>query len=188
MPVWCRAEAGENRAMKILFVRHAQAEERGHGKPGLDEERRIVTKGESATRALAVALERLRLRPKFIFTSPLVRSLQTAEILADHIKHAPDPIKTRALSPGASWADFKREIARHGAKLAGKKGRSVLLFAVGHQPNLSEMITEALCGEPSSFDFAKSACVGLAWEDDKPHGAPAVFFALEPDVAKRLAE
>jgi phosphohistidine phosphatase len=168
-------------------VRHAQAEDLGHGKPGLDENRCIVKRGVAATRTVALALEHLRLRPKMIFTSPLVRARQTAEILADHIKRAPDPIETRALAPGASWAEFKREIARHGAKLAGKKGDSVLLFAVGHQPNLSEMVMEALDGEASPFNLEKSACVGLAWDDDKPHGRPTVFFALEPDLAKRLA-
>ncbi len=173
--------------MKILFIRHAQAEELGHGKPGLDETRRIVKKGEAETRLLADALDRLGVRPKLLFTSPFVRAHQTADVLADRIRRCPDPKDTRSLVPGASWADLKREIARHGAELAGKKG-DVVLFAVGHQPGLSEMICDALGAKGKDFALGKSACVGLSWKDDKPYGTPEIFLALTVEQARTIAK
>jgi phosphohistidine phosphatase len=137
---------------------------------------------------VADALNRLGIRPKLVFTSPLVRSRQTAEILSERIKHAPEPVETQALAPGAGWAQLKREIARHGAVLAGRKAATTLIVIVGHQPGLSEMIIEALSGSPADFRFQKSACIGLEWEDDKPAGTPALFLALEPETARLVAK
>lgn len=175
--------------MKIVFIRHAVAEDLGRGKPGIDEQRRIVKRGATDTRILAGVLEQLRLRPKILFTSPLVRARQTAEIIAENVKRCPDPIVTEALAPDGDWAELRREIARHGDKLAGHKGsKDAILFAVGHQPNLTEMILEAMTGEPATIEMEKSTCIGLSWNDDKPLGIPSIFLALDQSMIRLLTK
>ena len=91
--------------MKIIFIRHALAEELGHGKPGLDELRRIVKPGATQTRHLALALGLLRLRPDILLTSPLVRARETADVIVENMKRCPEPLETDALAPEASWAE-----------------------------------------------------------------------------------
>ena len=175
--------------MKIIFIRHALAEELGHGKPGLDELRRIVKPGATQTRHLAVALALLRLRPDILLTSPLVRARETADVIAENMKRCPQPLETAALAPEGSWGDLRHEIARHGVQLAGRKGnKEAVLFAVGHQPNLSQMIMEALGSDPHEIRMKKSACVGLTWNDDKPQGMAGIFLALDPTLAKILVK
>ncbi|PKO19741.1 hypothetical protein CVU37_01725 [candidate division BRC1 bacterium HGW-BRC1-1] len=175
--------------MKIIFIRHALAEELGHGKPGLDELRRIVKPGATQTRHLALALARLRLRPDILLTSPLVRARETADVIMENMKRCPEPLETDALTPEGSWADLRHEIARHGVQLAGRKGdKEAVLFAVGHQPNLSQMIMAALGSDPHEIRMKKSACVGLSWNDDKPQGMAGIFLALDPALAKILVK
>ncbi|MBX7244235.1 MAG: histidine phosphatase family protein [Candidatus Sumerlaeaceae bacterium] len=173
--------------MKIVFVRHAEAEEKGQGIPGADEHRKLTKSGQREARAVGRVLNSLKMRPAMIFTSPLVRARQTAEILQGQIKRSPDPCDTRALAPEGTWVDLQREIARHGDLFAGKNPDKIVVFAVGHQPNLGRMITDALAGRNSGCILQKGACVALAWKDDKPQGAAEILFALTPDQAAVLA-
>lgn len=63
----------------VLLVRHGDAVD-GHGLP--DEARWLTEKGRVRTRQVAEVLEREGLRFERMFTSALVRAVQTAEILA----------------------------------------------------------------------------------------------------------
>ena len=172
--------------MRVLFVRHAEADELGHGIPGEDEKRPLTRKGRRQCEKLAAALEVLELKPRLILSSPLVRASETAEILSQNLKRAPEPIKTRSLLPAASWSDLKREIARHGDVLAGKRAKAAVVIVVGHQPNLAEMVAVALTGMVSEFKIAKGGCVGLEWNDDKPLGDADLFIALNEVMIAQL--
>ncbi len=65
--------------MRLYFFRHAEAE------PSLsnDFERRLTRRGTSRTEIAGQVLLRLGIKPQHIFSSPRIRALQTAEILAD---------------------------------------------------------------------------------------------------------
>jgi phosphohistidine phosphatase len=65
--------------MQILLVRHGDAVEHGARTDG---ERWLTPKGRLTTRAVAAALAAEQVVPSQIFTSPLVRAVQTSEILA----------------------------------------------------------------------------------------------------------
>ncbi|MCX7717702.1 MAG: histidine phosphatase family protein [Candidatus Sumerlaeaceae bacterium] len=173
--------------MRILFIRHAEAEEAGHGLPGLDEKRKLTKAGRKQMREMADALEHLRLRPTMILTSPLTRGKETAEVLCSRIRRAPEPVKTPALAPEARWHELRGDILRRTAPPGGRrKKRESVVFAVGHQPHLGEMVAEALAGRPGPVEIKKGGVVGLAWRDEDMTGGAEIFLALSPDMARAL--
>ena len=169
--------------VRLLFIRHAAATETGHGIPGLDERRQLTIEGRKQARNLGRILKALDIRPEAILTSPLVRACETAELIANEIRKLPALTETLALAPAAQWKDLKK-VVQEKTKTAGehkgtKKASDVWIFAVGHQPNLSEMAAAALTGKKMEFQFEKGACLGLAWKSDKLEGPPSVCLALD---------
>ena len=173
--------------MELYFIRHGEAEERGHGIPGEDAGRRLVRRGIKETRTVAQALDTLKVRPAVILTSPLVRARETAEVLADHIRHAPAPVEVGALAPGGRWSDVRKAVEQH-LKQARIRSKAVpCVFLVGHQPDMGRLILEACAGARGALDVSKSACVGLAWKSGTmEQGAARICLALEPDHAARI--
>lgn len=172
--------------MQILFIRHTEAEEAGHGVPGLDADRRLTRKGRRDAKSLGRLLDFLRLRPRLILASPYARTMETAELVCAESRKSPGVIPVKALEPGAAWGDLRNELARHGSRLAGQSSRDTWIFAVGHQPNLGEMVLAAM-GSRGELGLKKGACIGLNWNDDKPEGsATEVSLALTSDMVRRL--
>jgi phosphohistidine phosphatase len=67
--------------MKIIFVRHAQAQPRESGMA--DADRKLVKDGRQQARTTAKALAALGEQPEQVLTSPLARARETAEELID---------------------------------------------------------------------------------------------------------
>lgn len=64
--------------MKLYLLRHAHAEDGS----GDDHTRRLTDEGVHYSTLLGRLLKKLEVQPKHIYTSPRVRALQTAEIVA----------------------------------------------------------------------------------------------------------
>ena len=113
----------------LYLVRHAIAEERGPEYPD-DSKRPVSRRGCRRMKAAARGLATLTSDVDAILTSPLVRAVQTAEILSSALSDAPMSI-CPALAPDHEPADVARELAR----LAGKEA----IALVGHEPGLGEL-------------------------------------------------
>ena len=88
--------------MKVCFVRHGPAVPRGT--PGIEDDARPLTpEGRTRTREAARGIRALKLGIDGIWTSPLPRARETAEILARALR-LPKPEVTDLLRPGASPA------------------------------------------------------------------------------------
>ena len=88
--------------MELYLIRHADALALGERGITNDEERPVSEKGETQAAAAATALQSRRIALDKLFTSPLVRARQTAEIFL-RIWSKPELILETcdALSPGA---------------------------------------------------------------------------------------
>ena len=136
--------------VSILVVRHGQAVDEA---PGLGDSGRFLTgKGRKVTRKVAKWLaEKAERCPTEIWTSPLVRAVQTAEILAEYA-HLTDSVRVAAeLSPAS---DPRSVIAR----LAERRVEGTLAL-VGHEPGLS-MLATGLLGDVGWPGFKKSGVLG----------------------------
>lgn len=113
--------------MELILMRHGKAEERG-SRP-TDEERELTEKGREKAEAAAKGLAGMIKRdaPVTIWTSPITRARQTAEIVACEIKGAEIAAK-EALVHGDLEALHRdlQEFDREGT-----------LILVGHEPYLS---------------------------------------------------
>ncbi|MFO0760833.1 MAG: histidine phosphatase family protein [Byssovorax sp.] len=143
--------------MEIFLVRHAHALDEA---PGLgDTGRWLSERGRKITRKVGRWMAKgKKRRPAAIWSSPLVRAVQTAEILAAEVGYKGEVKAVGELSPGRDPGDLLLLL-----QSAGTEGPLVL---VGHEPSLS-LIAKALLGETSLPPFKKSGVLGLRYEEGK---------------------
>jgi phosphohistidine phosphatase len=158
--------------MKLYVMRHGAAEE--HADSGVDGDRALTPSGRERVRAVAKALVDASETPLTIVTSPLVRAVQTAEIVALVTKLG-DRDGTvsvrREVAPGGASAHFVRSLAGDGAKR---------VMVVGHEPDLSGLVSELLGSFGRAFD--KAMVVGLSLPADG--GRAGLRFVLEPKTLR----
>lgn len=113
--------------MQIYFLRHGEADWPDWKKS--DDERPLTKYGKREMREVAKFLERLKVRPGLVVTSPLPRAAQTAEIAADYLntKLRQDEL----LAPGFGMKELSTVLRRHRAKV---------LMLVGHEPDFTNVI------------------------------------------------
>ena len=126
--------------MKLYLVRHAEAIERSSTTP--DASRYLTTKGRLSFRKIARRARKAGAAPGVIFTSPLLRSVQTAEILAERLKHRGAVVVSNELSPGFDLRALRALLAD-----AGNPAEAAF---VGHEPDLG-YIAAALISVPGGF-------------------------------------
>src|SRR5437764_6692342 len=118
--------------IRIYLVRHGIAVDPAE-KGSLDDDARPLTaKGRRRFRRLARAFVQLGEPPDFIFTSPLVRAAQTAEILAGALRMSEVGVLDE-LRPEAGVGGLLTETGRR-----VKDEQSVAL--VGHDPQMTQLV------------------------------------------------
>src|SRR5437016_13679175 len=123
--------------MRLYFLRHGRADWTDWKKP--DDERPLTEFGKKEMRQVAKFLNRLKIQPDLIVTSPLPRASQTAKIAAEQLK-----TKLRedeALEPGFGISELRTVLKRHGSKI---------LMLVGHAPDFTGVLFE-FAGSPLYF-------------------------------------
>lgn len=152
--------------MIVVLVRHAHAIE---GAPGLaDADRWLSGKGRKVARKVAAWLAKPKRRPRVIWTSPLVRAVQTAEILAGACELDDAVSVSGELSPGRDPGDLLQALAAH-------QGASPIAL-VGHEPSLS-LIATSLLSDPSWGGFRKGGVLAVDWSGS---GKAARLYAMDP--------
>ena len=146
--------------MKLYLVRHAVAVERSGMTP--DASRYLTPQGRSAFRKIARRVRKAGIAPEVIFTSPLLRAVQTAEILAERLKHEGPVVVANELSPG-----FDDRALR--SLLAGAGNLAEAAF-VGHEPDLGDLAA-TLLSLRGGFPLRKGAVVALEVEGSARRGA-----------------
>jgi phosphohistidine phosphatase len=147
--------------MIIHIVRHAEAIERT---PDVPEEHRFLTRrGRRRFRKAAKSLATLGIDPDVILTSPLVRSVQTADILAEKLRYKRELIVAADLSPGFRPEGLDGLLKRY------PQADEVAL--VGHEPDLG-LVARSLFGEDSSLTLPKGGTISFKRSNDgagEPH-------------------
>jgi phosphohistidine phosphatase len=124
--------------MELYLIRHAIAQELGEKNDFTDEKRALTGEGRSKMREAARGLARLGVQVDLILTSPLMRAVETAQILAEPLGlKKSDIVETARLAPGASLDELLAEIKSLGAA-------SIAL--VGHQPDLGDVVSRIVAG------------------------------------------
>jgi phosphohistidine phosphatase len=153
--------------MRIIIARHAKAED--HEKRERDEERKLVEDGREQAKKLGKVLKATGELPDEIWTSPLIRCVETAEIAARELGRAV-PIRTvQKLAPGASAEEI--------AYLASKSALARLMV-MGHAPDVG-LLAAHLLGFHGEHNLKKGAFTLVEIADPlKPPGR--CIASLEP--------
>jgi len=163
--------------MILYIVRHGIAVDKTDPKAPPEPERPLAAKGVQKTRAAALGLKELGVKPDTLITSPFVRAAQTAEIFAEALGFATSKIRVSdALKPAANPADIVREISH-------LKGKEVMCF--GHAPHVDQLIAQ-LTGARGVFTEMKKAGVACL-EHSGTHSAWCLQWILTPKVLRQLA-
>jgi len=124
--------------MKLYLLRHGSAEERHEGKS--DRERKLTQEGIAEMEGVARGISRLVGELDLILSSPLVRALETAKIVAAEIRVLGGPVQvSNNLASGAfDWRSLH--------KLLAEMPSEHRVMLVGHEPDFSEMVRELTGG------------------------------------------
>jgi phosphohistidine phosphatase len=128
--------------MKLYLVRHAPAVARRIGRPDFD--RALTAQGTARMRRIAKAMARLGIAPDAIYTSPLARARQTADILARTLDGNRQPQVAEGLSPGGRVDGCLRDIGERHRRSAA------VVMLVGHEPDLGRLVSTLVWGEARS--------------------------------------
>ena len=161
--------------MKIYIMRHGPAEDQSA--TGRDYDRKLTSSGRTRTVIAAHELGRWE-RPKRVISSPLVRTVETAEVVMAALGLTFDLETREELAPAGDAIGLVNELAAQGAK------RVIL---IGHEPDVSTLTALLLPSWARSFD--KAMVVGLKIDREslanRSKGEPTTKLRFVID-AKRL--
>ncbi len=137
--------------MELYIIRHAIAALREEW-TGSDDKRPLTEKGKRKMEQITRGLAAMEIDFTHIFSSPLVRAQQTAEILQQVLKF--DHVdETDLLVPSADPAAM--------IPFLNKLPDNAEVALVGHEPHLSELLSYLLSGEHKNFAAFKKGGVAM---------------------------
>src|SRR5271169_4941234 len=99
--------------MLVYFLRHASAGQ-SRANPAVDEKRPLDKEGIEQCRDVGRLLSTLDVQVDLIVSSPLKRATQTASLVGNELGYDSKLILDPALSPSATYDDFRGLLRRHG--------------------------------------------------------------------------
>ena len=160
--------------MRLYFLRHSDAAERDPDKYPDDGQRPLTEAGIRKMAAIAQALYEMNPKIDLVLSSPFLRARDTAEIARKSLHIKKDRlILVDQLAP---LGDARQLIAEIKVKYSFDS-----LLLVGHEPDLSGLISLLLSGEPSlSITMKKGGMCCLSVEELKPGKCAALEWLINP--------
>ncbi len=162
--------------MDLLVLRHGEAGRRSP-LPG-DSKRSLTAKGQQEIVDLSNGLKTLGVKFDHIFTSPLLRAKNTAEIVAKSLKFRGKIEELDALKPEGNKLEFYSVLSK-------LKQDSVVLV-VGHEPYLSEMISEAISQSDCRINLKKAGLARIRVLSTLPKIKGELRWLLTPKHLKKI--
>lgn len=158
--------------MTVFLVRHAIAEERGPVWPD-DRDRPLTVRGVARMRAIAQRLADRGVQVERIWSSPLLRARQTADVLAPLWTPAGTVELLDSLAPGHAASTVGSDLA----------GRHVVgpVALVGHEPDLG-WLTAWMTGAESPVPFKKGGVARVDFDEDLAAGAGRLVWLVTPKI------
>ena len=167
--------------MELYLLRHGLAVEPGtHGFED-DAARPLTSKGRRQLRKMSGGVKQLERKFDLILSSPFLRARQTAEIVAGELGLKQRVKLSNALAPGGTPAALLRQLAR-------EKPAPTRVLLVGHEPDLSRLVSLLVTGRLSlQMDFKKAGLCKLEAEKLRSGKCAVLAWLLTPKLIKKLA-
>ena len=168
----------EVQPFELYLIRHGVAAERGENYPD-DTKRPLTNEGVQKLRKEAKALVALDVTLDVILTSPLVRTRQTAELVAAAFRNPPPIVMMASLAPGSSHNAIIEELAKH--------HRRHHIALVGHEPGIGERAGRLL-GVRRPLEFKKGAICRIDVAALPPAGPGQLRWFLTPRIMRKIGK
>jgi phosphohistidine phosphatase len=164
---------------ELYIMRHGVAVTRGSAGFSDDAKRPLTPDGKKKMQQITDGLARLGFAVDWIVTSPLVRSVETAEIVAESLGSNLPLDFCDALRPGGSPEALVSFLAKH----ANRKR----VLVVGHEPDLSELAARLMgAGRHANLAFKKGGCCLLTFNEFPPKSPGRLVWWLTSRVLRKL--
>lgn len=165
---------------ELYLMRHGIAVERS-GAPLLDDTKRPLTpEGKQKMRDIAAGLVRIGFEVNWIVSSPLVRAVETAEIVGEALSAKPPLEFSDALRPGGSGEALIAFLA--------KRTNRPRVLVVGHEPDLGELAARLIgAGRSANMAFKKGGCCLITFNEFPPKSPGRLMWWLPPRILRKLA-
>lgn len=158
-----------------MLLRHGIAEDPAPDKK--DEDRGLTAEGHARMKQIARGLEAALPKAQAIYSSPLLRAVQTSLWVSKAYRSRVNINTTDALAPGGTTKQFLALVK------SIPERRAVI---VGHEPNLTTNL-RALCAidEADAIELKKGGCYGVRLLAD---GGAVLEWLLPPRILRKLGE
>lgn len=164
---------------EFFIMRHGIAVERGA--PGVtdDAKRALTPEGKKKMEEIARGLANLGVCFEWIVSSPLVRAIETAKIVAEIIGGNAPLDLCDDLRPGGAAEALIAFLAKHTNR------KSILV--VGHEPDLSELAGRLIgAGHRAHLALKKGGCCQIEFNEFPPKSPGKLIWWLTPRVLRKL--
>ncbi len=156
----------------IVLLRHGIAE--SHGARTDDDARVLTETGNRRMKQIGRGLAKRFPKAEVIYSSPLIRCVETAEWVEKGYRSSIVVKTLEALRPDADFAEFRTLIGSSEARR---------IICVGHESNLSTaMLALTKMTADGPIELKKGGCYGLRMFDD---GSACLEWMLPPRVLRR---
>ena len=160
--------------MNLYVMRHANAGVRKEN-PLLDAKRGLIKEGKQQCMLMAGVLSAMKAQIDAIVSSPLKRSLQTAQFVATEIGFEQPVVVSAALAPGADYAAFHEMLAQFES--------SDGLLIVGHNPSLQLFLGRLLTGNGGAALRLRKGAIARV---DMTRRPPQLQWLIDPRLARTI--
>ncbi len=161
--------------MQLFFLRHGIAEDRRSG--GSDDQRALTDEGRKQLALVGRAMQRLAIRPMTLYTSPLLRTKQTAEIVGSIT--GGQLTLTPELAPGCTFDQIQ-------PLLRQATGDQMLL--VGHAPDMGSMAATLIGAGSRAIRVPKAGLVCIEYDGRPRPGSGTLRYLLTPQQLEWIGE
>jgi phosphohistidine phosphatase len=164
---------------ELYIMRHGIAVARSPNTIADDAKRPLTPEGKAKMRKIASGLGRAGLELDWIVSSPLVRAVETAEIVGEALTSKPPLDFCDALGPGGGPEALIAFLAKHPNR------RRVLV--VGHEPDLGELAARLIgAGRNAGMPFKKGGCCFISFREFPPKSPGQLVWWLTPRLMRKL--
>lgn len=167
--------------MNLFVLRHASA---GTSRinPVLDSKRPLDKEGKRHCLHLAHVLNAQKLHFDLVVSSPLKRSLQTAQLVGTETGYESSILISNALAPSATYPQFQRLLRECSAY------ENVLV--VGHNPNITSFLSQLVAPAAGALEAPSTARIRLRKGSlarlTVQRGPAALQWLLDPRLVRAL--
>jgi phosphohistidine phosphatase len=174
-----KARAGRPEDYELYIMRHGLAVERNVTTVMDDAKRPLTAEGKEKMGEIAAGLLRSGMEVDWVVSSPLVRAVETAKIVADALGSKAPVELCEALGPGGAPETLIAFLAKHPNR------RRVLI--VGHEPDLGELAALLIgAGRNANMPFKKGGCCLITFSIFPPKSPGRLAWWLPPRVMRKL--